>query len=336
MREDGRDDAQLDEHASRASALLAARASGVKAGASPRPGRSQPQPESQPQPQSRQEYASSAGEFVKRNFVYIAGVAAVALVVALGVVILGALGQGSSDIEKDSEESAAYASPYDWTKLDRADGRYRYIVDGQVKSRLGIDVSENQHEIDWDAVASDGIDFAMIRVGYRGATEGDIYLDECYWANMDGARSAGLDVGAYFFSQARTVDEAVEEADYVLEQLGGTKLEYPIAFDSEVVVLNLETSRTTGLGADEMTAIAEAFCKRVEDAGYESVIYGNSADLSRYRYGNLEQNSIWWAEYGTPVPAANIDIDFWQYSNSGTVAGIPYAVDMNIDLRHVL
>lgn len=325
-REQNRGDAKLGEHASRASALLAARADGLKSA------NAKPSVVDTP----RQVYPKNLGEFVKQNAIYIVAVAAVAVAVAIGIIALGAAGPTASDLNEATEEEPAYVSPFDWTKLDRDDGHYRYIVDGEVKSRLGVDVSENQHEIDWNAVAGDGIEFAMIRVGYRGATAGDLYLDEQYWTNMDGARNAGLDVGAYFFSQASTPEEAVEEADFVLEYLDGTPLQYPVAFDSEEAVLDLKKSRTTGLSNDEMTAIAEAFCERIESAGYSSAIYGNAADLSRYRYDNLEQNTIWWAEYGTPVPAAKIDFAYWQYSNSGQVDGIPTAVDMNLDLTHVL
>ena len=166
--------------------------------------------------------------------------------------------------------------------------------------------------------------------------EGELYLDPRYRANIEGARNAGLAVGVYFFSQAATVAEAVEEADYVIAQLGGMKLEYPVAFDSEQVALASGVSRTTGVGNEEMTAIAEAFCKRVEQAGYKSAVYGNASDLSRYDLAVLEQNSIWWAEYNTPTPSASIDIDYWQYTNAGEVAGIPAAVDLNLDLTGVL
>ena len=338
----GRTDRRIDEHASQASALLAARAQRVKADsdattgadAQPTPERSRQRPEEGPH--LREEYPHTTRGFLKRNAVYIASVAVVAVIVAVGLVILGVVRPGVTGLEGSRGDSASYSSPYDWTKLDRTDGRYRYIVDGQVKSRLGVDVSENQHDIDWNAVAADGIDYAIVRVGYRGATEGELYLDPRYRANIEGARNAGLAVGVYFFSQAATVAEAVEEADYVIAQLGGMKLEYPVAFDSEQVALASGVSRTTGVGNEEMTAIAEAFCKRVEQAGYKSAVYGNASDLSRYDLAVLEQNSIWWAEYNTPTPSAGIDIDYWQYTNAGEVAGISAAVYINLDLTGVL
>lgn len=262
----------------------------------------------------------------------------VLLVVAMVVAAIFAVRSCSQEPESPVEPDPAstYVSPYDWNNLVRENGRWSYVVNGQVKSRLGIDVSENQHEIDWDQVADDGIDFAMIRVGYRGTTQGDLYLDAYYWDNLDGARSAGIDCGLYFFSQAISAEEAIEEADFVLTYLNGTPLEYPIAFDSEEVAVGIGTARTAGLSRDEMTAIAEAFCKRIEEAGYTAMVYGNSRDLSRYRRAEMEQRLLWWAEYGSPVPLARIDIAMWQYSNEGSVAGISTNVDMNMDLRGAL
>ncbi len=288
-------------------------------------------------------HASSQGEgpvrgdatsrFLKRNLRYVVGVVVVALVVALGIVLLAPL------VDRDASDrmaEQAYVSPYDWSKLDRTNGRYAYVDDGVVKSRLGIDVSENQHQIDWSAVAADGIDFAMIRLGYRGATAGDLYLDEYFHDNLAGAANAGIDRGIYFFSQANTPDEAREEANFVLENLGGADLQYPIVFDSEEHVLNLAQSRTSGLSTDQMTEIADAFCKRIEAAGYDAMVYGNAQDMARYRRSEMEKRDIWWAEYDVPAPSNKLDIVMWQYSNGGQVAGIPVAVDMNIDLTHAL
>ncbi len=310
----------LRRSAQDASQLIRARKSAQSGGQPPAPGPSSP---AGPQ---------TLGRFISRNLIYILSVVAVVALVTLGLIIAAPFMR--QDSLQNVEES--YISPYDWTKLDRQGDRFAYRVDGQETSRLGIDVSENQHAIDWDAVAADGVEFAMIRLGYRGATEGDLYLDEYYWANLDGARDAGIDCGIYFFSQAKTPEEAREEADFVLTYLNGTPLEYPIAFDSEEKVLGLSQSRTSGLDNDTMSAIAEAFCQRIEEAGYESIIYGNANDMSRYNRASLEGDEIWWAEYGVPSPTNKLDIHMWQYSNTGRVAGIEGDVDMNIDLRHAL
>lgn len=272
---------------------------------------------------------------------------AIALCVAVALILVGyfgaklVMGMGASSSSSDSQQQeqtpqqqeAAYQSPYTWSNLDRSSGRYVYKVGGKALSRVGIDVSENQGDIDWYQVANDDIDFAVVRLGYRGTSSaGKIMLDSKFEANIDGAQYAGLDTGVYFFSQATTVDEAQEEADFVLQSLGGRQLEYPIVYDCEEVAAGAGTSRTSGMSADEMTACAKAFCARVEQAGYTAMIYGNSTDLSRYTLKNLSSYEIWYAEYGVPVPTVKHDFVIWQYSNNGSVAGISTAVDLDIDL----
>lgn len=279
------------------------------------------------------------GRYVRVNSSYILSVVGVSVLVVLLILFIRLLAPASSAVDDDAPVDAgagpAGVSELDWDKLDRTDGRFAYVDGGAVLSSLGVDVSDNQQEIDWGAVAADGIDFAMIRLGYRGATEGDLYEDERFWANIEGAISAGLDCGVYFFSQAQTPEEAREEADFVLERIGGATLEYPIAFDSEQSVAGVDSSRTEGLGQEEMTAIANAFCERIEEAGYRAMIYGNVYDLARYDYDTLSDRRVWWAEYDAPVPSHVVDIVMWQYSNGGYVAGIPTAVDMNIDLSGI-
>ena len=284
-------------------------------------------PRQQPKPLSKM----TIGEFIAHNAVYILSVLAVVFIVLL--LVFGV--RMFADLASSPIVDEGYTSPYDWSKLDRTNGRYAYVVDGKVKSSLGVDVAEHDHEIDWDAVAADGIDFAMIRLGYRGATEGELYLDEYYQANMAGAKAAGLDRGVYFFSQATTPEEAVEEADFVLANLGGESLVYPIAYDFERVTGVGET-RVSGLSDEQLSAIADAFCDRIEAAGYRTLVYGNTYDLDSYNVDALTGRHIWWAEYGVEAPSHDLDIVMWQYTNSGSVAGIDGGVDLNIDLSGVL
>ncbi len=274
-------------------------------------------------------------ELIASNAVYIVGVAAVA---ALAVILLVAIRSCVPTMtgDYDGELDFYYESPFDWANLDTSSERYVYIDNGKVRSYLGIDVSENQDEIDWKAVANDGIDYVMIRLGYRGATEGELFTDARFQENLAGAKKAGVKCGVYFFSQAVNAKEAQEEAEFVIKQLGGTQLEYPVAFDFEEAVPGVLVPRAVGLGKDTMTEIADAFCKRIEEAGYRSLIYGNYYDLDLYHYKTLENHSIWWAEYDTPVPRPNVDIVMWQYANGGWVDGIDAAVDMNIDLSEVI
>ena len=121
----------------------------------------------------------------------------------------------------------------------------------------------------------------------------------------------------------------------MLDYLGGTSLEYPIAFDSEVVT-SLDIARTANLSSDEMTAVADAFCERLERAGDSTLVYGNAGDLGQYNDSVVNDGGIWWAEYGSSMPNHYLDIVMWQYSNAGSVAGIATNVDMDIDLSKAL
>ncbi len=229
----------------------------------------------------------------------------------------------------DTTEEAAYESPYAWEGLGvDENGRLTYSENGQIVSRVGIDVSHYQGVIDWEAVAADGIDFVFVRVGYRGYTSGGLLADTYYAENLDGATAAGLDVGAYFFSQAITVEEALEEAEFVLSLLAGRDLTYPVAFDHEPV--SDSSGRANNLDSETLTTCAEAFCARIEEAGYSAILYGNAADMARYQVSVTENRAVWFAEYNVSTPSAQFDFAIWQYSNAGTVAGISTFVDLNI------
>ena len=275
-------------------------------------------------------------EYVVANAVYIVGVAAVAAIVAVLLVAVKSC-VPTETYDYDGELDFYYESPFNWDNLQwTEEGRAVYIDGEKVRSKTGIDVSENQDVIDWQAVADDGIDFAMIRLGYRGATTGELYTDEQFAANLKGAKEAGVACGVYFFSQATNAKEAQEEADFIVKQLDGVQLEYPVALDFETAVAGVDVPRASNLGKDRMTEIENAFCERIEKAGLRSMVYGNYYDLDLYHYESLQKRAVWWAEYDAWVPSPNLDIVMWQYDNGGWVAGVPTAVDMNIDLSDAL
>ncbi|MDR2492329.1 MAG: glycoside hydrolase family 25 protein [Coriobacteriales bacterium] len=222
----------------------------------------------------------------------------------------------------------AYVSPYDFSNLVFEEGRCYYYQDGAIASRVGIDVSEHQGSIDWNAVADDGIEFAMVRLGMRGYTEGLLYVDEQFEKNIREASAAGLDVGVYFFSQAVSEEEALEEADFLLAQLGGRELAYPVAFDHEPI--NDPSARANNVSREELTRSALAFLGRVEAAGYEAMLYGNARDAQRFDLAALGDYAFWFAEYDARFPSGQFDFVMWQYSNNGSVAGISRRVDMNV------
>lgn len=230
--------------------------------------------------------------------------------------------------QNTSETPEAYVSPYDWAGLERTGDHLAYYEDGNLSSQMGVDVSSHQGPIDWQAVAGDGIDFAIIRVGNRGYTEGTLSVDEQFAQNIDGAEVAGLEIGAYFFSQALTVEEAQEEADLVLDQLAGRSIDLPIAYDHESVTD--PAGRANLLTGGDLAACARAFCERLESAGYETMIYGNKQDIARFEGDTLNDRPRWLAEYDVAAPTAQFDFAIWQYTNNGSIAGIDTPVDLDI------
>lgn len=190
---------------------------------------------------------------------------------------------------------------------------------------VGMDVSTHQGEIDWQAVADSGVDFAILRVGYRGATAGKLYEDDCFAKNLSGAKAAGLQIGVYFFSQAINEQEAAEEARYACELLRGEKLQLPIFFDWEYL-----EGRVPNPGLLPMTECAIAFCEAVEEQGYEAGVYFNQ-DYG-YNYLNLrelQEYTLWLAEYGS-VPSFFYLYHCVQYTDDGRVPGIDGPVDLDL------
>nr|WP_300836844.1 glycoside hydrolase family 25 protein [uncultured Acetatifactor sp.] len=194
-------------------------------------------------------------------------------------------------------------------------------------SRVGIDVSKWNGDIDWDRVKNAGVEFAIIRAGYRGSTTGGLVEDSCFAENMRGAAASGMPVGVYFFTQAVNEVEAVEEASAVLELIREYELEYPVFIDTEGAGGN---GRADNLDPETRTLVCEAFCRTIANAGYTAGVYA-----SRNWYNNnlhtqkLENYCIWLAEYRS-APLYQGYYHMWQYTSKGAVDGIAGNVDMNI------
>lgn len=224
---------------------------------------------------------------------------------------------------KKSSFNAGYIVPQE-------NGIRTYEPSGEDISLLGIDVSSYQGIINWKKVKAAGVDYAIIRLGYRGYGTGDIRLDDRYEANMKGAISADIPVGVYFYSQAITVEEAEEEAQFVLNKLAGFNITYPVVFDMEEV--DDEDARTNPLTQAERTDITIAFCEKIKAAGYTPMVYGNirwmimHLDLAR-----LEGYDKWFAQY-FKQPFFPYNFSMWQYTSRGTIDGIPHTVDLNLGL----
>ncbi len=201
------------------------------------------------------------------------------------------------------------------------------------KSVLGIDVSHHQQEIRWQEVAASPVEFAMIRVGYRGLWDGLLYEDRQVDENLSGARQAGLPIGVYFYSQAISVAEAEAEADFLLQKLDGTALEYPVVFDWEI---HSAQGRNIHVDAQSLHAIITAFCERVKQAGYQPMVYFNQDIANRLLdLHALEQQGydLWLAMYSTEM-TWQYQLDMWQYSCTGTVPGIDTEVDINLYFQY--
>ncbi len=221
-----------------------------------------------------------------------------------------------------------YVSPYNFDNLKNEQGRFSYYEEGNLVSQTAVDVSDLQGKIDWERVSEDGIDFAMIRLGRRGYTEGNIYLDNYYYENVSGIQSEGMPFGVYFFSQAITEDEAIEEANFVIKHLSGSGISYPVVFDHEPV--ESADGRANNLSKNELTHITKAFCQKIEDAGYTPMIYGNAFDMERLNLNDLKGIDIWYAEYESSQPTGQFDFAMWQYSSTANVSGINTQADLSI------
>ena len=204
---------------------------------------------------------------------------------------------------------------------------YTFGGNGGLQSQSrGIDVSKFQGSINWSQVKASGVDFAIIRVGYRGYGSGALVEDSQFRANIQGASSAGIPVGLYFYSQAVNEEEAVEEASMVLSLCGGYRLSYPIYYDTEHVA----GGRANGISRETRTACAVAFCETIRNAGYSAGVYSYASWFyNSLSYANISKYSIWIAQYRDTLDF-KYSYKIWQYSSKGRVPGISANVDMNI------
>ena len=220
-------------------------------------------------------------------------------------------GNGDGDLVTEEEKAAFLA---------------QYPDDGLV----GIDVSNHQGTIDWEKVKAAGVDFVMVRVGYTGYGTGSLNLDVNYQANIEGALANGIQVGVYYFSQAISVEEAVNEANLLLEAIDGYDITFPVVFDWETV--SSSSGRANNLDTQTLCDAANAFCATVQNAGYTPMVYFNKKlATDHYDLNQVEQYDFWYAYY---QPTASIptghDYTMWQFTSTGSVPGIEGNVDLNV------
>lgn len=231
---------------------------------------------------------------------------------------------------RDIDESLGLHSYEEEQFVFQENGFIDYVENGEVTSLRGIDVSKYNEKVDWLKVKESGIDFAFVRVGFRGYGSGDIVLDDMFESHITGAKKAGLKVGVYFFTEAINTEEAQEEAQFVLDQLeeAGVSIDYPIVYDIEKV--NVKSARAENLSIEERTDITIAFCEKIKEAGYQPMIYGNiKCFMNMIDISRLKEYPKWYAFYDDFIYYP-YELACWQYSDKGSVEGISGEVDLNI------
>jgi GH25 family lysozyme M1 (1,4-beta-N-acetylmuramidase) len=225
-------------------------------------------------------------------------------------------------------ETPYYSNTYDWNNLTW-NGDFAYYEDENYYSVQGIDVSAHQELIDWDQVKASGVEFAMIRCGYRGYQYGYIYEDEYFDYNMQEAKRVGIKVGVYFYSQAINPEEARAEADFTLEKIKNYELDLPVCFDMEESDTGPD-GRILSLSREEKTECAVTFLHRIQNAGYTPMIYNSTMlfeELFVTEY--IQEFEFWVAEYGS-YPRYPYTFIMWQYTSSGSVPGVIGDTDMDL------
>lgn len=222
---------------------------------------------------------------------------------------------------------------WDFSNLQTDSNVKRYVTEDGFSSKVGIDVSEHQGYIDWKR-ASKAIDFAMIRLGYRGyGTSGGLVEDAFYSNNMNGAIEHGVKVGVYFYSQATSYEEGVEEANFVLNRLGDYKLSYPIVLDREDPMV--EDARTNDMTKEQHTQAALGFLETIKNAGYPVMMYTYRTYYSLYvDIEAMYQFPIWYAQYADE-PDWPYEFHIWQYTESGEIPGVQGPVDLNLQMKEI-
>lgn len=235
---------------------------------------------------------------------------------------------------KEPAEPAAMPKPVytppEKTTLKPQDFVYEgdYLTCTAAPAVLGVDVSQHQGEIDWQAVKDAGMEFVIIRVGGRGYGAGGIlYTDDLAQSYYEGAKAAGLQVGAYFFSQAISTAEAVEEAELTLQQIAGWELDFPVVYDWE---RQEGTARTANTDPRTVTDCMKAFCRVIEEAGYRPMVYFNPDHSDSLFYIEEVTEYDFWLAFYTEWNTYPYKVDMWQYTHTGTVPGITGNADINL------
>lgn len=219
---------------------------------------------------------------------------------------------------------------YDFTKMEDKAGLKRYMENGRKTSFVGVDISKHTGKVSFDRIKAAGVDYVMIRLGSRGYSTGQITLDENFKENIEGAIEAELDVGIYFYSQAISQDEAIQEVNFVVQNLEPYRahVKYPVAFNMEFV--SNDNSRIDGLSRDDKTTVTASFMEGIKAAGYVPMIYGDKEWLIKEIDMTKLQDYDVWLSQEEEIPDYPYRYSMWQYNTDGVVNGIDGGADLNI------
>lgn len=234
----------------------------------------------------------------------------------------------------DGKEEWVLISPYlpkheyDFTNLVCQSDHMKYYRDGKQISYMGVDISKYQDYVDFVKVKKAGIDFVMLRVGARGYSSGQLVIDDYFLDNIKRATDAGLKIGVYFFSQAITEEEAIEEANLVLQSVQDYEISYPIAFDMEYI--DNDTARIEVLSKAEKTAITKKFLDTVSAAGYIPMLYGDKEWLMKQiDLSKMTAYDVWLSQQ-KDIPDYPYRFSMWQYNTVASVEGIAGYVNLDV------
>lgn len=248
------------------------------------------------------------------------------LLITVVLIVCASCGFSRRKPQETDIPTTGKAQEYDDSKWITENG-FKIYDDSKYASVTGIDVSEWVGDIDWQRVKDAGIEFAILRVGYRGYETAKFNFDNSLRTFLHGCNEVGLPVGVYFVSQAINEEEAIEEAEKVLENIYGYEVTMPIYIDLEGAG---DTARTKGLTREEYTQIVNAFCNRIEKEGYRAGVYSNENWIkSHLNWEDLAKWDLWLAKY-TKAPATELTFNMWQYTNEATIDGIEKECDLNV------
>ncbi|MDE5930860.1 MAG: glycoside hydrolase family 25 protein [Lachnospiraceae bacterium] len=236
----------------------------------------------------------------------------------------------------DGKEEWVLISPYltkntyDFKNLSESANLRKYTDNGKKISRVGVDISKHNGQINFNSIKAAGVDYVMLRLGARGYSTGQLSLDDNFVENMEAAIEAGLDIGVYFYSQAISQDEVIQEANFVIQNLEPYRahITYPVAFDMENVAN--DTARIDGLSRDDKTTIAATFLSGMQAAGYIPMVYGNKEWLIKnIDLAKLQDYDVWLAQE-QDIPDYPYQFAMWQYTTTGVLNGVTGDASLNL------